>query len=840
MGAFQKALADIKKVIVENDSAVEHIAVGLLGRQFVWLDGESGGAKTNLSRLILYAELAGLKETEKRKDIKVFMQQMHQMITEGTIVGFPKMQRYLEKGDYEIETSTSLVGEDYLLFLLDELEKCLPAVQTKLLSVLAERKALLGSKVLPAFIMAGIATSNKTTGQLLESAGEDRPGIEALMDRFGIKHTMQHVFLNDSTSLQMRQKRLRPTLDRNQIVAHFSALTPLLEHVSISDRVLEKVAEIIHEYSIWEQQLEEKEAAEGKPPLLTNQFSNRSVKELVLRTLKSQFLIHQLASGVPFDQIRTTLEEHDLVHLQTGMLLGGPGSLKALANKGEIKIEDDGRLQKYLDTPYLQTEDKEHALGIQTRRRNFARYVELGLTGKTQSSQPEKSLAVRLPLRPNELKEMVAQLPSAQEREKEKLMYEITRHNLQVMEQYFMGMGYAIERVADALVGHHNAMLFGGPGSAKSMLADMFADAETKGLNILNGTDAHERFFLQFDKQTPIGLISGFPIPSQQIEHGKRVFNYRDSLVNPKFKIAVLDEVDKANVATLTALFGVLNPAERSAFNGQEVKAGITTAILTGNALPMQLLELFKKGDRDSGRALLERIQQKVYVINKMLTSEDLATYLKSQRDGKAPPELFGGTYLSLLRPLSQRVRISGLLQALAIQINREHLTREVRRYQDTRKGYQESPLEYPYYYLPSSEASSRTEMMVEDVAQAAYIVRQLMEGVPYDALSFDMTVSDLDLLFLPYLYGGPAKLEWVSNTTLGLPQLTIKKRFPTQGIDVLLPQDKYFLQEADSSLVEFVNTVNKVIQQHYEGHRDIVAKYPELYPELFLRQGTR
>mgnify|MGYP003343758507 CR=1 FL=1 len=54
---------------------------------------------------------------------------------------------YLE-GRFEVNTEDSLVGPKFALALFDEMEKALPSVTTKLLSVLAERKALHGNKVI--------------------------------------------------------------------------------------------------------------------------------------------------------------------------------------------------------------------------------------------------------------------------------------------------------------------------------------------------------------------------------------------------------------------------------------------------------------------------------------------------------------------------------------------------------------------------------------------------------------------------------------------------------------------------------------------------------------------
>ena len=53
---------------------------------------------------------------------KIFVLQFHKLISEGKISGFQKFSSMMKDGKYEIETSTSLVGDKFLYLIADEAE----------------------------------------------------------------------------------------------------------------------------------------------------------------------------------------------------------------------------------------------------------------------------------------------------------------------------------------------------------------------------------------------------------------------------------------------------------------------------------------------------------------------------------------------------------------------------------------------------------------------------------------------------------------------------------------------------------------------------------------------
>ena len=157
------ALKQIDQTVYGRSQVIEALTTAVLAKEFVWINGEPGGAKTFLSRIMFQSVLNSIPESNK----KIFVLQFHKLISEGKISGFQKFSSMMKDGKYEIETSTSLVGDKFLFLIADEAEKSNPAVLNALLSVLNERKAFLGSKVVDSILSSGVFTSNKTTGEFI-------------------------------------------------------------------------------------------------------------------------------------------------------------------------------------------------------------------------------------------------------------------------------------------------------------------------------------------------------------------------------------------------------------------------------------------------------------------------------------------------------------------------------------------------------------------------------------------------------------------------------------------------------------------------------------------------
>ncbi|MCB0417879.1 MAG: AAA family ATPase [Bdellovibrionales bacterium] len=323
-----KGLNKLRERFHRMDSTLFDLSAHLLGESFAWLSGDPGGAKTLVCRQLIDAELRSFKEAEKRK----FLLQFHKLISEGIITGFPVIQKMLDEGKWEIETSTSLVSERFAYAILDEIEKANPATLASLLSVLNERKAFLGGRVVDAFLLAGFSTSNLSVQELLDSFGTDRATGEALLDRFLTKRIVANQTASAVDDVLLLDALAKPTSESVLALHHLSRL---LKRVQIPRAVLWNWVNVLWELDtqfslLMERSLEARRANPREalsPYIPANQFSTRTQLALV-RLTKARFLISQMVEGVEFEKIRWEMNNQDLVHLSTGAIYGAPGEIR--------------------------------------------------------------------------------------------------------------------------------------------------------------------------------------------------------------------------------------------------------------------------------------------------------------------------------------------------------------------------------------------------------------------------------------------------------------------------------------------------------------------------------
>lgn len=335
-----KGLARIGKEFKESDSAIDAIATALVAHGFAYLDGSPGGGKSAVARRMLDAELSTINGDTGTQS--VFAQQFHKLLTETVINGFPKINEFLKTGEYNFDTTDALAGDRFALFLIDEIHNALPSTSSSMLSLTAERKALLGRLTKDAAFRAGLFASNKTVPAFLESYGSDRPTAEAVLDRMHIKHTMQNKIVSDDEFLDL----LKNARSKYQARLALTALKPLIDQVKVPKDLLPSISHVIFEtdranqLAISEAELEYKQMLRdevGESP--ANRFTYRSDKQLVADTMRAAFLVSQIRDGVTPDKIRLTMEPRDIIHLAAGAIYGGPGKIRLQRFKGELEID---------------------------------------------------------------------------------------------------------------------------------------------------------------------------------------------------------------------------------------------------------------------------------------------------------------------------------------------------------------------------------------------------------------------------------------------------------------------------------------------------------------------
>lgn len=345
-----EAVSTLRKQFEGAEYLLHPLFTAIMTKEFAWLNGDPGGAKTLISRTVFKAELASLKDDQK----KTFVLQFHKLLNEGVLTGFPDLNKMLKNGEYERNIDNSLLAERFVFLIADEVEKSHSALQSTLLSLLNERKAFLGSEVVNLILASGVFTSNKTVGELVSAAGDDRSAIEALVDRMSVKvHVINHT-IDVMQSLRMRRKIEWSKANPVEFQSATLHLEPLVNKVLIPRQMLEEATNIMEKVDgLYISKLKEsmnaanapKGARPGDGPSVSksffppNQFSIRSDIKL-LANWKAAFISRQLLDGVPYSRLRYKMEPQDFRDLAIGALLNGPGQLREKTVQVEIDLLD--------------------------------------------------------------------------------------------------------------------------------------------------------------------------------------------------------------------------------------------------------------------------------------------------------------------------------------------------------------------------------------------------------------------------------------------------------------------------------------------------------------------
>lgn len=949
-----QAVNTVTRNIHGSGPFVEVLLANMIAREFVWLNGDPGGAKTLISRQLFEAALRSIPEKEKR----VFVLQFHKLLNEGVITGFPKIKSLLDKGQYEINTETSLVGDRFLFLIADEAEKANPATLNALLSVLNERKALLGSKVVNAALSSGVFTSNKTMGEFLEAFGDDRPTGEALADRMTAKLHVpnQSPQASDKVDLYTRVSESRSSQGRQSaqnIEIPLKTLQNLLKQIQIEPAVFTDLAEVAFDFDALitdKTDTTERKIREGEgvaPYFPANQFSNRSMVKAPMQ-LKAAYLAHQIMMGRSLSDIPRTISRKD-IHLLASYfayssvsrvrpkrlplteikgiensvpefnlrgewdpynnilyvvnpLSGsstafsvnrsertftavGPSSLQlsteglfekiSAAENGTIDLnvveyELDSALDQLLAKQTLPARTRTELMTIQEDQQALTALLSAQVQKPARSvntSLERRAALKRIADKAQQLKRDLRKARSSPQA-LQAALFDSIRPAFVELSTKFPDADHYIKATMTSLSASNHVYAFGPPGGAKTMIARLILDSEIKYVNkqewitftqaflktmnekdpkaltkLLHAARARDpkrfdKYFLQFHKLLPEGRISGFPKLQEQIDSGRLEYNFDDSLAARKFMVAILDEVDKANPAVLTALLSVLN--EREVFAGSQVyKAGLLTAVLTSNKMPSELRDSFGD-DMAAADALLDRVLNKVYVSNKFSDADQLAQFLYDVEVG-LKTTLETPLSLASIRQVAREVTVPREILMVMAQAHDIYMASRLKRKEDTELARRTDPASHPNYYLPAASPSNRTFVALVDQFKARIVLEQALAGTPYRQLRREAQMADIAHFFEGMGYWGPftIRAEYAAN---GLVQIVadtrvLDTRVASRNINL---RNKAQLTEMQGEVSDFVAACNAVIQTFVLQYRDVIAEHPHLFPTLFGSDEAR
>lgn len=340
------------------DNVLYYSMTALLAQENILIDGPGGGAKTLALRKIYEAQLHAVNKLNKndiaerfhdsyelqkvfielvQQDLKItdpakkiFTQQFHATLSESKILGGPDPFKFISDGQYEIDYKKALIHESNMFAILDELEKAPVALQMTLLSILNERQALVGNKIIQTMLESVAATTNATLGELIAQAlPHEVGGRRAMIDRFPIKIHTVNVSTGAMDAFLLIEKVERAKNENKFIVIDLRGLRPLLAQISIPQEVLKAMTDITlqldrryTEYLLRSQ--EEVQGTQLAPSFYPAFSGSTRSQSKVIKLWQSAFLVRQLLKGVPFDQIQLAMKPQDLIDLAPALLQGSP------------------------------------------------------------------------------------------------------------------------------------------------------------------------------------------------------------------------------------------------------------------------------------------------------------------------------------------------------------------------------------------------------------------------------------------------------------------------------------------------------------------------------------
>jgi MoxR-like ATPase len=216
--------SEIARVIIGNESVVEHMLIALLVKGHVLIEGVPGVAKTTLVKSVAEALGLSFKRIQFTPDLLP-----SDLI--GTVIFNEKTKEFEpRKGPIFAQ-----------IILADEINRAPSKVQSALLECMQERQVTLGSYTYtldePFFVFA--------TQNPLEQEGTYRLP-EAQIDRFMFKLTMGYPQKSQEREILQRRGADRVRIIKSMTQADIVRLQSLVEDVYVDERIIEYIVSIVH------------------------------------------------------------------------------------------------------------------------------------------------------------------------------------------------------------------------------------------------------------------------------------------------------------------------------------------------------------------------------------------------------------------------------------------------------------------------------------------------------------------------------------------------------------------------------------------------------------------
>lgn len=295
--------------------------------------------------------------------------------------------------------------------------------------------------------------------------------------------------------------------------------------------------------------------------------------------------------------------------------------------------------------------------------------------------------------------------------------------------------------------------------------------------------DQMARFFeLQMHEnmsEEPIfGTLNPFKLVSKDSEIH---YDLSKALINAKNIFVILDEIDKASPAVQMVLLSILN--EREALRGSDViKLMVDTVVSTSNTSMAQLIAQAKPYEIGGRMALLDRFNTKFFTMNRGVDSKDITDYIDAL--DFADRELQNSVLnIRGIRPLLDKVRIPEEMIAPMTEIILQMDSLNTSKLNAAIERFNEGITNYTAFH-PANTGSNRVNVNAWNYFRAAFISRQILSGISFDAIRFDMKPHDLVDLVPFLLHGSQAKIIEKINTSYKEVDVSIIDLIETKTVD--------------------------------------------------------
>lgn len=351
-------VGDLLSSLHNMENVLYYSLTAILAHENILIDGPGGGAKTLALRKVYQAQLNAVNKKDPQELLnkyqqsyelqkalleiiqkdssltdpqqKIFTQQFHATLSESKVLGGPDPFKFIGDGQYEIDYKKALIHEANMYAILDELEKAPVSLQMTLLSILNERQALVGNKIIQTMLESVAATTNATLGELIAQAlPHEVGGRRAMIDRFALKVHTVNISANPLDAFLLIEKAEKAKNENKFTVIDLRGLHPLINKVVIPKEVLHAMTDItLHlDRRYTEHLVKAQEEVQGTQlaPAFYPPFSGSTRNQSkVIKIWQSAFLARQLIMGIPFEHLRVKMNAQDLVDLAPALLQGGP------------------------------------------------------------------------------------------------------------------------------------------------------------------------------------------------------------------------------------------------------------------------------------------------------------------------------------------------------------------------------------------------------------------------------------------------------------------------------------------------------------------------------------